>query len=272
MIDAADSKGLSLHTASILGQPPSVSETHLLLIPSYNSGPIVIDVVKQALVAWQPVWVIIDGSDDGSEIALQELAEFHAQLTVLKHDVNQGKGSAVYTGVEKALESGFTHVLIMDSDGQHPIAEIRKLMGLSMANPEAMILGIPVFDEHAPASRVKGRKISNFWANLETLWAGIGDSLFGFRVYPLAALQAVMDTTSFARRFDFDPEVAVRLAWRNVPTINKPVPVRYLSPEQGGVSHFNFLRDNILLSWMHIRLVVGFLFRLPCLLIRRLQR
>lgn len=248
----------------------SVSDSHLLLIPSYNSGSIVIDVVKQALKVWQPVWVIVDGSNDGSEIALQNLAKTEAQLTVLIHNVNQGKGSAVYTGIKQALEDGFTHVLTMDADGQHPSAKIKTLMELSHNQPDAMILGVPVFDQDAPASRVQGRKISNFWANLETLWVGIGDSLFGFRVYPIKSLKAVMDTTRFARRFDFDPEVVVRLTWLDITIINIPVPVRYLSSEQGGVSHFNFLRDNILLTWMHARLVFGFLYRLPDLLVKRL--
>jgi len=250
----------------------SISDTHLLLIPSYNSGPIVIDVVEKALAVWQPVWVIVDGSDDGSEIALQELAKIEPQLSILMHSANRGKGSAVYTGTQKALEKGFTHILTMDADGQHPITEIKAFMELSMNNPEAMILGIPIFDQHAPASRVKGRKISNFWANVETLSSCRGDSLFGFRIYPIEPLQSVMNATIFARRFDFDPEVVVRLAWRDIPAINKPVPVRYLSPEQGGISHFHYIRDNLLLTWMHIRLVFGFLFRLPCLSIRRFCR
>ena len=70
--------------------------------------------------------------------------------------------------------------------------------------------------------------------------------------------------------FDFDPEAPVRLAWRGVRPINLPAPVRYLSAEQGGVSHFNYLRDNLLLTWMHTRLFLGFLLRLPLLLLRRL--
>ncbi len=250
----------------------SNSDTHLLLIPSYNSGPIVIDVVRQALAVWQPVWVIIDGSNDGSEIALQALEKTEPHLRILMHTTNHGKGSAVYTGAQKALANGYTHILTMDADGQHPIAEIKTFMELSISNPEAMILGTPLFDQHAPMSRVIGRKISNFWANLETLWPSLGDSLFGFRVYPLGPLSTVMDATPFARRFDFDPEVVVRLAWQGIPAINKPVSVRYLSLEQGGISHFNYVRDNLLLTWMHIRLVFGFLFRLPCLAIRRFRR
>ena len=246
-----------------------VSKTHLLLIPSYNTGPIVLKVVKEALEFWHPVWVVVDGSNDGSEKALLKLAGMEPHLTVIQHPVNMGKGSAVYTGIRAAIKRGFTHVLTMDADGQHSASFIEPFMQASILKPQAMILGKPVFDVSAPAIRVKGRMISNFWANLETLWAGVGDSLFGFRIYPIEPMKAVMDSTSFARRFDFDPEVVVRLAWRGVPIINKPVPVRYLSEVEGGVSHFRYLRDNVLLICMHLRLLCGFLIRLPVLIWRR---
>jgi glycosyltransferase involved in cell wall biosynthesis len=246
------------------------SETHLLLIPSYNTGAIVVDVIKTALQFWQPIWVIVDGSDDGSAELLEKLAQTEANLRVFEHPRNQGKGSAIYTGIKAASEQGFTHVLTMDADGQHPANLISKMINLSLENPEAMILGEPVFDENAPASRVHGRKISNFWANLETLWAGIHDSLFGFRIYPIKALLKVMDETHFARRFDFDPEVAVRLAWQGIPIINTDVPVRYLSAEEGGVTQFHYFRDNCLLIGMHTRLFFGFILRVPALLWRKL--
>jgi hypothetical protein len=74
------------------------------------------------------------------------------------------------------------------------------------------------------------------------------------------------------RRFDFDPEAAVRLVWHGLAPVNIPAPVRYLKPEDGGVSHFNYLRDNVLLTWMHARLVLGLLPRLPLLLWRKLGR
>ena len=83
-------------------------------------------------------------------------------------------------------------------------------MEASQGDPAAMVLGVPIFDDSAPALRVKGRKVSNFWANLETLWGGVRDSLFGFRVYPVRELRAVMEKNRWSRRFDFDPEVAVR--------------------------------------------------------------
>jgi hypothetical protein len=158
----------------------------------------------------------------------------------------------------------------MDSDGQHPAGLIPAFMAASQADPAAMVLGRPVFGPEAPALRVNGRKVSNGWANLETLWMGIGDSLYGFRVYPIAPLLHIMRRQRWMRRFDFDPEAVVRLCWAGVQPINQDAPVRYLRPEEGGVSHFRYLRDNVLLTWMHSRLFLGFLLRLPRLLVRRL--
>jgi len=143
-------------------------------------------------------------------------------------------------------------------------------MQASLAAPDAMILGRPVFDASAPLLRVRGRRISNWWTNLETLGAGIDDSLYGFRVYPVGPLVDVMRAQHWMRRFDFDTEAVVRLAWRGVRPINVAAPVKYLRPEEGGVSHFRYGRDNTLLTWMHLRLMAGFVARLPMLVGRRL--
>ena len=61
----------------------------------------------------------------------------------------------------------------------------------------------------------------------------------------------------------------MRLCWAGVPPINLPAPVKYLQAHEGGVSHFNYRRDNLLLTWMHTRLMLGFLWRLPALLMRK---
>ena len=245
------------------------STSHLVLIPSYNSGAKVYETVAQARENWNPVWVVVDGSTDGTTTTLQEMASRDGGLRVFVLPQNQGKGAAVLHGLDQAAQQGFTHALCMDSDGQHPANLIKSFMQCSAAVPTAMVLGVPVFDASAPALRVWGRKVSNGWANLETLWAGIGDSLYGFRVYPVEPLRRVMRGQRWMRRFDFDPEAAVRLCWDGVPPINLPAPVKYLQAHEGGVSHFNYRRDNLLLTWMHTRLMLGFLWRLPTLIMRK---
>jgi glycosyltransferase involved in cell wall biosynthesis len=248
------------------------STTHLVVIPSYDTGPQVYETVGAARAAWCPVWVVVDGSTDGTAEGLQRLAAEDPGLRVMVLPHNVGKGAAVLHALRAARDAGFGHALTMDSDGQHPADLIEPFMRESQRLPHARVLGRPVFDASAPLLRVRGRRISNMWTNLETLGAGIDDSLYGFRVYPIVPLIEVMDGQAWMRRFDFDTEAVVRLAWRGVTPVNLAAPVRYLRAEEGGVSHFRYGRDNVLLSWMHLRLLGGFLLRLPTLVARRLKR
>jgi glycosyltransferase involved in cell wall biosynthesis len=248
------------------------SRTHLLLIPSYDTGPQVYATVRAARAQWTPVWVVTDGSTDGTPEGLRAMAAADPGLRLLELPVNAGKGAAVLHGLQAAQVAGFTHALTMDADGQHPAELIAEFMRASARHPETMVLGRPVFDASAPLLRVRGRRVSNGWTNLETLGAGIADSLFGFRVYPIRELIAVMHRQPWMRRFDFDTEAVVRLAWRGVKPLNLAAPVRYLSAQEGGVSHFRYGRDNLLLTWMHLRLMLEFTLRLPVLLWRRATR
>jgi glycosyltransferase involved in cell wall biosynthesis len=245
------------------------STTHVVVIPSYDTGPKVYETVNAARAAWQPVFVVVDGSRDGTAEGLQQMAARDPGLHVWVLPRNQGKGAAVLRGIEEARAAGFTHALTMDADGQHPADLIPAFMQASRERPGAMILGRPVFDASAPLLRVRGRRVSNWWTNLETLGAGVADSLYGFRVYPIDALLAVMHGQRWMRRFDFDTEAVVRLAWRGIKPVNRDAPVKYLSAEEGGVSHFRYVRDNALLTWMHTRLMIGFVLRLPLLVWRR---
>jgi glycosyltransferase involved in cell wall biosynthesis len=248
-------------------QPPAhaVSSTHFVLIPSYNTGPKLLETIRGALGCWQPVFAVIDGSNDGSDTPLTALARQEPGLRLIRRARNGGKGAAVLTGLRAAQDEGFTHVLVMDADGQHPAAEIPGFIAESQQNPAAMILGVPVFDATAPRLRVLGRRLSNALARFETR-ADIGDALFGLRVYPLAPLRAVMEASGHMRGYDFDTEALVRLCWRGVPVRNRPAPVRYFRAEEGGISHFRYGRDNLRLAAMHLRLLGSLLRRRfrPC--------
>ncbi|HXE37574.1 MAG TPA: glycosyltransferase family 2 protein, partial [Azonexus sp.] len=123
---------------------PKKSATHLVLIPSYNPGPKVLATVRAALAHWSPVWVVVDGSTDGSAESLQALAGEVEGLRVIVLPENRGKGSAVLEGITRAAAAGFTHALTMDSDGQHPADLIPAFMAASQGQPAAMVLGKPV--------------------------------------------------------------------------------------------------------------------------------
>jgi glycosyltransferase involved in cell wall biosynthesis len=233
----------------------TISVTHLILIPSYNPGPRLLATVREALDCWRPVWVVVDGSTDGSHAPVEELERTEPGLRVIRRTINGGKGAAVLTGAEAALAAGFSHALVMDADGQHPAERIADFMAASQAAPAALILGRPVFGPEAPMVRLQGRKLSVALVRWEILGPGIDDPLFGFRVYPLAALARVLHGTGGGRHYDFDAEAAVRLVWTGTPTVNLPARCRYLSPAEGGVSHFHYLRDNLRMIWLHTRLL-----------------
>lgn len=232
------------------------SRTHLVLIPSYNSGPLLHGTVLAAQAAWAPVWVVVDGSTDGSADTLPD--EAPGCLKVLRLPANGGKGAAVRHGAAAALRDGFTHALVMDADGQHPADRIPAFMAASQADPEAMVLGQPVFGPDAPWVRVQARRLSNLLAGLAApggTEGGLGDVLFGFRVYPLRPLLDVLEAAPGLQGFDFDPGAAVHLAWAGVRPVRLPAPVRYPPRAQGGVSHFRYGRDNLVLAGLHLRLL-----------------
>jgi glycosyltransferase involved in cell wall biosynthesis len=236
---------------------------HVVLIPSYNTGPRLYETIGAARRLQWPVIVVIDGSTDGTAETVVRMAAIDPGLLACVLPGNQGKGSAILHGLRLARSHDFTHALTMDADGQHSAAHIEEMIAVSRANPEAMVLGVPVFDESAPRIRVLGHRIANFWTGIVTPRGRIADSLFGFRVYPIVPLIDVFEHTTRMRRFDFDSEAVIRLFWRGVRPVNVPTPVRYFRRDQGGISHFKYLRDNCLLIAMYVRLLATMLAAVP---------
>ena len=235
------------------------SPQHVVLIPSYNTGSRLFETIAEVRQRGLPVIVVIDGSSDstGEELVRRAVDDPALYACVLPH--NQGKGAAILHGLELAVAEGFSHALTMDADGQHSAAHIDTMFALSLAHPDSMILGRPVFDASAPQIRVFGHTIANFCTGLLTPRGAIADSLFGFRVYPINPLLEAFAATAGMRRFDFDSEAAIRLHWQGVRPINVDTPVRYFRREEGGVSHFKYLRDNLLLTAMYCRLAAALL-------------
>lgn len=245
--------------ANPTGNPPRLLATDPrrgVIIPSYNSGPLLENTMRAVLDEVTPVICVIDGSTDGGESMARALAMRQNHLRVLSHPTNRGKGAAVLTGLEFARSEGWTHAAVFDADGQHETSDLPRFMEASRLHPEAMILGRPVFGPDAPAVRVFGRRAGNWLANLETWWGGIHDSLFGLRVYPVGPALETLRSIRGGRRFDFDTQLVVRLYWRGVPPVNLPTRVYYHSANCGGVSHFDYLRDNLLLARAHAGLLL----------------
>ena len=231
------------------------------LIPTYDNPTTVRAVVERVRGFLPDVVVVDDGS--AAEGAAAVAAVGAAGLAhVTRREQNGGKGAAVKTGFAFARGLGYTHALQVDADGQHALEDIPRFLAAAQARPEALVLGAPLYDHTAPRGRMIGRQITLFWTAVEVGRGTITDPMCGFRVYPLAAALATPRTGD---RMDFDIEVAVRMAWMGVPIVNLPTKVRYLGREEGGVSHFHLLRDNLRIAWMHTRLSMTALLWRPLL-------
>ena len=227
------------------------------LIPTYENPRTVRDVVLAVRAHVPDVLIVDDGSGPEGRTACAALAAA-GLATVHRLDQNRGKGAAVKTGFDIAAARGFTHALQVDADGQHDLACLPQFLRAAAERPDALVLGYPEYDASAPRVRLVVRRLTTFWVDLEVGRRGVvRDALIGCRVYPLAAARR---SGTRGNRMDFDVEIAVRMARARVPVVNLPVRVRYVSKSEGGISHFQPIRDNLRLSLMHSRICIGIMF------------
>jgi len=240
----------------------SSSVNPCLLIPIYNHGDTITAVVESLAGHGLPCRIVNDGSNAATTAELRRLEAENDWVEVLHRPENGGRGAALRTGYFWAAEQGFSHALQLDADGQHDARDVPRLLEAAQKDPGALILGRPVFDDSAPAIRLFGRKLSQFWVWVETLSFDIEDPLCGFRVFPLEPTVRLLREDPLGDRMDLDPEIAVRLYWEGVPIRSVPTRVVY---HEGGLSHFRAGYDSWLIAKAHVRLVGGMLRRVPSL-------
>ncbi len=238
------------------------------VIPNYNHRDAIEQTLQQLQQFGIPCYLVNDGSDQVTTDLLQQLDTQHEWVTLIQHQVNQGKGGAVMTGLKAAFADGFTHALQVDADGQHQLDDIPKMLATAVQNPKAVVSGLPQYDESVPKGRLYGRYLTHFWVWVETLSLEIKDSMCGFRVYPLTETVQLINQDNLGKRMDFDIEILVKLHWQGIRVVHVPTQVIY--PENG-ISHFQGLQDNIRISKMHTKLFFGMLSRLPKRIFSRKQ-
>lgn len=238
------------------------------LIPIYNHGSTIAATVRALRAHGLPVLIVDDGSDAATRTVLDALAQGADGVRLLRLPHNQGKGRALGAGLLAARAAGYSHALQIDADGQHDAADVPRFLAAARAQPGALVCGAPIYDASVPRARLYGRYVTHACVWLETLSLAIRDSMCGYRLYPLAATCAEIARKPLPARMDFDTEAAVRLVWRGVPVVN--LPTRVIYPENG-LSHFRMFRDNLRISAMHTRLLLGMLPRAPRLLWRRFR-
>jgi glycosyltransferase involved in cell wall biosynthesis len=239
------------------------------VIPVFDHHAALPEIVAALLANRLPVILVDDGSGAATRQALQGLAAANPGVECLTFPENRGKGAAVMAGIARAGERGYSHALQIDADGQHDLADVSAMLALAREHPERLISGAPRYDASVPAARFYGRYLTHGLVWLDTLSFCLQDSMCGFRVYPVGPSLALAQRVRIGRRMDFDTDIMTRLYWDGTESLFLPTRVRY---PKGGRSHFRMVRDNARMAWLHLRLFLGMLPRLPGLMQRSLTR
>jgi len=234
-----------------------------LLIPNYNHGSTINELLKQLATYELPCILIDDGSNEETKQKLEEAKHTFPWVTLITLPENQGKGAAMVIGFNYAIEHGFTHAIQIDADAQHDPNDIPKFLAAIAAHPDALVAGEPIYDETIPKGRLYGRIVANVWVCIETLTCHYRDAMCGYRVYPLEYIAKILKKGGFAKGMGVDIDLWVRLSWRGGEIVSIPTAVVY---PDNGMSNFRIVRDNVRISWLHTKLFFGMLLQMPRLL------
>jgi glycosyltransferase involved in cell wall biosynthesis len=217
-----------------------------IVVPVYNHGTRISDVVHKIVALGYPLFVVDDGSTDTTAEMLAAMDK--QNITVLTHSQNMGKGAALLTGFQ-AAQKQYDWAVTIDADGQHKTEDIENLLLARTENARAIIIGNRqgMNETHVPWTSKAGRKFSNFW-----VWVSggpmVSDSQSGFRLYPLPEVLA-LDVQ--ARRFQYEVEVLVKAHQKKIPVMETAVQVVYQKGAER-ISHFHpwqdFLRNSATFS------------------------
>lgn len=205
-----------------------------VLIPTYNNERTLSSVIENVLKIWPQVLVVNDGSTDGTPAILDRFPNIQ-RIDFIQ---NEGKGYALRKGFERAFEGGFDYAITLDSDGQHDPADLPEMMqAVESLEKDTLLMGSRNMEQASvPKKSSFGNKFSNFWVWFNT-GIKLSDTQTGFRAYPLEPLSK---KKWFSKKFEFEVEVLVRLAWTGVEIREIPINVEY--PEDR-VSHFRPFQD-----------------------------
>lgn len=221
---------------------------YTILIPTYNNAATLGKVLTEVLTFDLPVIVVNDGSTDETAAVLQRFP----QVRVIAYPDNRGKGYALNTGLKVATEAGYRYAITLDSDGQHYADDIPVFLREIEQHPDSLLIGARnLTSDNMPGKNTFANKFSNFWFTLET-GIKLTDTQSGYRLYPLQRLKGMH---LFTNKYEYELEIIVQAAWRNIRVANVPVKV-YYPPADERVSHFRPLQDFTRISLLNSVLVL----------------
>lgn len=206
-----------------------------VIIPTYNNEKTLARIINNvlSLIDAQNIIVINDGSTDSTSSILTKFPSIH----LISFSKNRGKGVALQSGFKKGLALGFTHVVTIDSDGQHFPEDILNFVAAAKEEPKTLWIGARNMKQSdVPSKSNFGNKFSNFWFWFET-GIKLSDTQSGYRLYPIT----LMPKKWYSTKFEFEIECIVRSAWKGISVKNMPIRITYNEEER--ISHFRPFRD-----------------------------
>ncbi|MDQ3046756.1 MAG: DUF2062 domain-containing protein [Bacteroidota bacterium] len=206
-----------------------------VIIPTYNNEQTIVQVITDVLAFTEHIIVVNDGATDSTATLISRFS----QIEIISYQPNRGKGWALRTGIKKAQEKGYRYAITIDSDGQHYADDIPVFIDKIEENPGALIIGARNLNqENMPKKNTFGNKFSNFWFYLFT-GINLPDTQSGYRLYPVDKMKHLKYFTS---KYEFEIEVMVKAAWKNIPVLSVPIRVFYAEGDKR-ITHFRPGRD-----------------------------
>lgn len=208
-------------------------ERFCVIVPGYNEGECIAEVVRGILQHCPNVVVVDDGSTDSTAVEA-EAAGAH----VVKHEQNRGKGMALESGFRHAAERDYDFVVTMDADGQHAPDDVPVLVNEYVKTGKPVIIGSRMGN---PANMPLVRRLTNrfmSWLLSREMKQTVPDTQSGFRLYRADVLGLI---ATESRGYAAESECLLRLAAAGVEIGSAPIKVIYGNE----VSSINPLKDTL---------------------------
>ena len=225
----------------------------IVAVPSYNNIRELPGVLDRLKDQGYPILVVDDGSTDGTGELLKAR---YPEVEVVTHPVNMGKGAGIRSAFDRAYELGYRYVVTIDSDGQHYPEDLPLFAEKIDRYPDSLLVGArDLKAENMPAKNTIANNLSNFFFRLIS-GQRLEDTQTGYRLYPIRRLR---DLKLLSGKYEFEMEILVRAAWRDIPLRSVPIRV-YYAPGEERISHFRPFQDFMRIVLLDIVLLLVAIF------------
>lgn len=224
------------------------------IIPSLNPDEKLAETVDSLLaVGFTDIILVDDGSDDLHRAPFDEL-EHLPEVTVLRHEINQGKGRAMKTAFSYVLEQRpeCVGVVAVDGDGQHGAEDVLHLAQAVQDKP-CIWLGARDFSDPAVPPRSRFGNRASCWTMRFLCGMRVRDTQTGLRAFPRDLLPILLEIPG--ERYEYETKMLLEMKQQNLPFDELTIRTIYLDDNKR--SHFNVVRD----SWRVYSLMLAHFIR-----------